>query len=237
MIQRPALLALTILCAASPAAAEQRRIGLTSFDRIEVSGDMTVDVRADHRISAVVDGSRDALDSLELIVENRVLRIRQLSMGRFGPRRADAGPVTVRVGAQNLRGIALQGAGRVTINGLRGQETSVWLNGAGQIGITNIAADALTIRSSGNGTITLAGRVLNAAANLNGGGAVDASALVVQSLRVAAVGTTTSQFNAVRTADLTIGGNGGVTVSGTPRCTVRNLSGGTVACGRPAAPR
>jgi hypothetical protein len=232
MIRAAACITLISALLASPAAADQRRIGLTSFDRIEISGDMVVEVRADHRISATVEGSRDALDSLEVVVDNRVLRIRQLSMGTFGPRRGDAGPVTIRVAAQNLSGLSMQGAGRVSVDGLRGRETRLWLNGPGQLDVRNIATDNLTIRSGGNGTLTLAGRALNAAASINGGGTVEASALAVQDLRVTTVGTGTSRFAAVRTAEVTAGGNGGVTVTGNPRCTVRNISGGTVMCGR-----
>jgi hypothetical protein len=237
------ILFIAAVLAASPASSEIRRIGLTSFDRIEVAGDMVVEVRADHRIGAVIEGSRDALDSLELVVDNRVLRIRQLSVGRFGPRSTDAGLVTVRVTAQNLAGLSLFGAGRVTVDGLRGREARLWLNGAGELTVRNIATDALTIRSSGNGMMTLAGRALNAAAAINGGGRVDAAALSVQDLTVTTVGTATSRFAAVRTASVTAGGNGGTIVTGTARCTVRNVSGGTVQCGRgaglpavPAAP-
>jgi hypothetical protein len=222
---KPALiLALFAVCIAAPASADTRRIGLTSFERIEVSGDMTVDVRADHRIGAVVEGSRDALDSLEVVVENRVLRIRQLSIGTFGPRRADAGPVTIRVSAQNLGSVSMRGAGQITVDGLRGRETLLSLTGAGALAVRNIATDNLILRSNGNGTLTLAGRALNAAANVSGGGTVEASALAVQNLRITTVGT----------AEVTASGNSGVTVTGNPRCTVRNVSGGTVLCGRQA---
>lgn len=235
MILRFTTLALTsVALLATSASAELRRVGLTSFDRIEVAGDMTVEVRADHRISATVEGSRDALDALQLEVVNRTLHIRQLSMGTFGPRRADAGPVRVRVNAQNLRAVLLQGAGAVSVDGLRGPETQLFLNGAGSLTVHGIAVESLQLRTTGNGTMTLAGRARTVQAAVNGAGGVDALALSADALRVTAVGAGTSRFTAVRTADLQISGTGGITVEGRPRCTVRNLSSGTVRCG--AAP-
>jgi hypothetical protein len=230
MTLRPFLFAAIILMA-SPAAADQRRVGLTSFDRVEIAGNMTVEIRADHRISAVVDGSRDALDSLQVEVINRTLYVRQLAMGTFGPRRADAGPVIVRISAQNLRAVQLHGAGAVNVDGLRGPETQIFLNGAGQLTVRGIAVETLLVRTSGNGSMTLTGRARNVQAALNGGGGVNALALSADALRVVAVGPGSSQFTAVRSADVQVSGTGGVTVDGRPVCTVRNLSSGTVRCG------
>lgn len=224
------------LLTAVPVTAEVRRIGLPSFDRIEVAGDMTVEVRADHRIAATAEGSRDALDVLQVEVINGTLHIRQLAMGTFGPRRADAGPVIVRVSAQNLRTVIQQGAGAVTVDGLRGRDSQLFLNGAGTMTVRGIAADALHVRTTGNGTVTLAGRARDVQANINGAGGISAEALMAEALRVTAVGAGSSQFSAVRTADLQISGTGGVTVAGRPRCTVRNLSSGTVRCGTQASP-
>jgi hypothetical protein len=218
---------------ASPAAAEQRRVGLTSFDRIEIAGNMTVEIRADHRINAVIDGSRDALDSMQVEVVNRTLYVRQLAVGTFGPRRADVGPVVVRIAAQNLRAVQLHGAGAVNVVGLRGPETQIFLNGPGQLTVSGIAVETLLVRTSGNGTMTLAGRARNVQAALNGGGGVNALALSADALRVVAVGPGSSQFTAVRTADVQVNGTGGLTVDGRPNCTVRNLSSGTVRCGTP----
>lgn len=241
MNRRPAAkLAVASLLAtllATPASAELRRIGLTSFDRIEVVGDMTVEVRSSHSIAATAEGSRDALDTLEVRVENRTLHIRQLAYGAYGARRPDAGPVTVRVTAQNLRAVVQRGAGAVSIDGLRGPDILLFLNGAGQLTARNIAAEALTVRTTGNGTMTLAGRSRSIRAALNGGGQVDASALSADALSLTTVGAGTSRFTAARTADIQASGTGGVTVDGRPACTVRNLSSGTVRCGAsPASP-
>ena len=219
------------------ASADLRRVGLTGFDQIAIAGDMTVEVRADHRVSATVEGSRDALDVLQLEVVDRTLHIRQLSTGTFGPRRANAGPVVVRVSAQNLRSLMVQGAGAVTVDGLRGPETQLSLNGAGSLTVRGIATQTLRLRTIGNGTMTLTGRARDVQATINGAGGIDALALSADALRVTSVGAGTSRFTAARTADIQVSGTGGVTVDGRPRCTVRNLSTGTVRCGAaPPAP-
>ena len=226
-------LSLTTLAAvvAAPAHADTKRFGLTSYDRIEVRGDMIVDIAPSNRISAIAEGSRTSLETLDMVVVGRVLRVSQRSTGAYGPRRAADGPLRIRLTAQNLASVDLRGSGQVRAVGLRGREVIVRLEGAGTIAATVPAGLAVSTRVEGPGTISLSGRSQSLRAIVAGSGAVDASALQVRDLIVHSNGTGISRFAASGRADITAIGAAGVDVVGAPRCTVNNAGAGTVSCG------
>lgn len=236
-IARTGLFAVVAPLAASAAHADTERYGLTSFDRIEVQGDMVVEVASDYRIGASAEGSRDALETLSVEVIDRTLTISHRLEGPYGQPRRDAGPVTVRVRAQNLAAVTLRGAGAMQVSGLRGARAQVLLNGAGTITIDRIAADDLTVATAGTGNVTLAGRTRTLNANIGGSSSVNAPDLAAQILRVRAVGSGSSRFAATTAAEVVALGTASLAVSGRARCTVRNAGSGTVTCGSAAAAR
>ncbi len=224
-------LALALLSLHAPASADSKRFGLTSFDRVEVRGDMIVEIAPSNRIAAVAEGSRASLETLDMVVNGRTLRISQRSMGAYGPRPRGEPPVRIRLTAQNLSGIDLQGSGQVRAEGLRGPEVIVTLTGAGAVGASVPAGVAISSRVEGPGTITLAGRGRTLRAIVSGAGSIDASALAVRDLDARSSGTGTSRFAASGRATIVASGAAGVDVAGSPRCTVSNSGAGTVRCG------
>ncbi len=219
-----------LLLGPGPVAAETQRLGLTAFDRVSISGNVAVRIVDDHRLFAVAEGERDALDALDVSVSNGTLSIRPRSQGRFGATRRNAGPVTVEVHAQNLRFLSVNGGATATVERLRGASVQVMLNGSGAITIAAIASPNVTMRLEGSGRITAAGATQQLTAGATGAGGIDASALRAERLRVVVGGTGTSQFNAVRGADVLTSGDASLTVAGRARCTVRNAGRGTVEC-------
>jgi hypothetical protein len=232
IMNRSALLFVALVCACSvPAHADSKRYGITSYDRIEVRGDMIVEINPSHLISAVAEGSRAALETLTLDVVDRTLIVSQRSEGAFGPRRAADGPIRLRLTAQNLAAIDLRGAGQVTARHLRGPQIVVALDGPGRIDAAILAGTAVATRSTGSGSITLSGRARSLQATVSGSSSIDAARLDVRDLVVRASGTGASRFAAISTARVIATGEAMVDVSGRPRCTVSNTGAGTVACG------
>lgn len=224
-----ALAGLTLV--ATPGHADTRRIGVTSFDRIEVEGDMTVIIEQSPRTGAVVEGSRRALDTLSLDVNDGRLRVRMLSEGAFGPRRTSDGTVTVRLTTTNLRSIVVDGAAQVSARGMRGEAATLTLTGAGQIRAEAVTASSVQMRASGSGSITITGQSRDVTALINGSAQIDASGLQARGLTVQQTGSGSSVFAASGTAQLTAIGSGNLTVTGRPRCTVNNNGSGQIACG------
>ena len=63
---RGAAIAAAALLAAGPAWGAEKRYGLTSFETIDVSADVTVEVVTRAPVSAVATGPQDALDRLSV---------------------------------------------------------------------------------------------------------------------------------------------------------------------------
>lgn len=215
---------------AAPAYADTRRYGLTSFDRVEVFGDMIVEIVPSTSIAAVAEASRANLETLSLEVNNRTLVIRQSASGAFGPRTSVGGPIVIRLTAQNLEQVMLRGAGQVRVSGLRGDNVRLDLDGSGRVEAAVAAGTTVTARAIGAGTMLLSGVTRTLSVIVNGAGSVDAAELRSRDLTVRASGTGASRFAASTSAIIYSGGSANIAVAGNARCTVTNVGAGTVAC-------
>ncbi|AJA10139.1 hypothetical protein SKP52_16325 [Sphingopyxis fribergensis] len=228
---RCAAIAATALLASAPALAAEKRYGLTSFEAIDVSADVTVEVVTRTPVSAVASGPQDALDRLSVEAANGKLVISQRQFAGDEKRRGPRGPVVVRVNAANLNSATLAGAGSLQIDKLQGQRAMVGLRGPGRLTVGQIGADRLSVAMVGNGTMTLGGAAKNAQITLSGAGAVDAGALAVDELISDSEGAGDHILRAVKSAAITARGIGKTVVLGKPVCTVRNVGSGSVTCG------
>ena len=231
LVPRCAAIAAAALLASAPALAAEKRYGLTSFETIDVSADVTVEVVTRAPVSAVASGPQDALDRLSVEADNGRLVISQRQFAGDEKRRGPRGPVVVRVNAANLNSATLAGAGSLQIDKLKGQRAMVGLRGPGRLTVGQIGADRLSVAMVGNGTMTLGGAAKNAQITLSGAGAVDARALAVDELISDSEGAGDHVLRAVKSAAITARGIGKTVVLGKPVCTVRNVGSGSVTCG------
>lgn len=236
-LARLALAAAPLALFATPGHAVVKRIGITSFDAVEVDGDMAVEITSSPRTGAIVEGSSRAIDTLGLEVTNRTLRIRMLSEGPFGPRRASDGPVVVRITSPSLRSITVNGSAQVSAQGLRGDNIGIAMTGPGRVHASGVTAQTVSLRTTGAGGITIAGQARDLRATVSGAADIDASALQARGLEVNANGSGSSKFAARDTARVVAVGAVNVAVAGSPRCTVNNVGSGTVTCGNDARRR
>lgn len=229
MVSGAALLA--ALAAAGPVVAAEKRIGLSSFDRIVLNGDFVVEVSTRAPLGAVVSGSSDGLDRVEIRNVGGVLTINDRRYGSDRQRGAGPGAITIRINTAGLRSAAVAGAGSLTIDRMKGAKVDLGLRGPGTLVVGAIAADRLTLAVVGNGRAVLAGTTKTAEAMVSGAGAVDAAALNAADLVVQGEGSADQRYAASRSAQLTLRGTGRMTVTGKAKCVVRNLGSVTVACG------
>jgi len=220
-----------MLAAAAPASAAEKRFGLTSFEAVEVTADVIVEVVSKSPVSAVATGPADALDRLTVEAQNGRLVIGQRQFAGDDKRRTPLGTVTVRINAANLRSATLVGAGSLQIDQLKGTRVAIGLRGPGRLAVGTVTADRLGVTMIGNGTMTLGGTAKDAQMTLSGAGVVDAGGLAVDALTSDSEGAGDHRFRAVKTAAVTTRGLGKVVVLGRPVCTVRNTGSGSVQCG------
>ena len=234
---RLTLAAASLTLLSAPGHAVIKRVGITSFDAIEVDGDMRVEITSSPRTGAAVEGSSRAIDTLGLEVNNRILRVRTLSEGPFGPRRASDGPVVVRVTSPTLRSITVNGSAQVTAQTLRADTLAISMTGPGRVAATGVTAQSVSLRTTGAGGITITGQARDVQASTSGAADIDASGLQTRGLSVNANGSGSSRFAARDTAQIVAIGAVNLTVTGTPRCTVNNVGSGTVVCGNDSSGR
>lgn len=231
LMTRCAALAATALCVAAPSSAAEKRFGLSSFEAIEVTADVVVEVVNRAPVSAVATGSPAALDRLTVETRDGKLVIGQKIYAADEKRGQPLEPVTLRINAANLRSATLVGAGSLQIDQLKGTRVTIGLRGPGQLTVGTVASDRLGVTMIGNGTMTLGGTAKTAQMTLSGAGVVDAGKLKVDALVSDSEGTGDHIFNAVKSAAITARGVGKTVVLGRPVCTVRNAGSGTVQCG------
>lgn len=228
---RSAALAVVVLFAAAPAAAAEKRFGLTSFDAIEINADYIVEVTTRAPVGAVATGPQDALDRLIVEARDGRLVIGQRQFAGDAERRAPRGAVTIRINAANLRSATMGGAGSMRIDQMKGTRVTVGLRGPGTLSVGAIATDRLSVAMIGNGTMTLGGTAKQAQMTVSGAGMFDAGALKVDMLTFDGEGAGDYRMHAVKTAAVTARGVGKTVVLGKPVCTVRNVGAGSVQCG------
>ncbi|MBN8844366.1 MAG: DUF2807 domain-containing protein [Sphingomonadales bacterium] len=228
---RLAVIAAAVLLSVGPVSAAEKRFGLTSFETIEVSADVAVEVVTRSPVSAIASGPQDALDRLVLETRDGKLVISERKYAGDDKRRTPPGAVTIRVNAANLRSAMLAGAGSLSIDKLAGQRVAIGLRGPGKLTVGAITADRLAVALVGNGTMTLAGKAKQGQWSLSGANMVDAGKLLIDELTSDSEGAGDHVFNAVKSAAVTTRGIGKTVVLGRPVCTVRNIGSGSVSCG------
>ncbi len=232
-LSRAALLAALTMLAANPASAAQRKYGTVSFERIELVGNFNASITVTTGAGVIADGDTEALERLDVVVNNGTLTIREkrLNNERGASTRASR-PVVLTIRATGLKQVGLAGNGRVSVTGLREQSAALFLRGNGEITASGINVSSASAMIDGAGRIVMSGRAQSLSAALTGAASLDAAALVTRDLDVTAQGTGRGSFNATRRASVTATGLGVIDVAGTAACNVKNTGNGEVYCGK-----
>ncbi|MDY1009122.1 GIN domain-containing protein [Sphingomonas sp. CFBP9019] len=230
MIRFLALL-LLFACPVAAAAAD-RSVSVGSFERVRIDGPFDVRLVTGSP-GAKVSGDPHATEAVEIRVDGATLSVRR-STSRWGER-PEAGaqrPVIVMLSTPRLAFASVVAGGRLTIERMKGMRLDLAVSGAGSLAVNDAQADQLNAAVIGTGRMTLAGRSARARLTVSGPGLIDATALAVDDLVVMQDGVGETRASARRTAQVTNGGAGSVTVAGTAACTVRAAATGPVICGR-----
>lgn len=219
-----------LFVAAASAPADDRVIGLTSFDTIHIEGDYIVEVTDGRRIFATASGTRDALDMLEVEVRDRKLVIRRKQFGRWGSNDGLLAPITIKIATQGLKGATLTGGGSLTLRDLNSPSLVVALDGPGRLETEAVKTDKLTATLNGAGSMRLAGETRALDASVNGSGRLDARELATRTLTLSSSGSAASSFTASRTAMVSSRGIGRIEIFGSAPCTVVGKGTGNISC-------
>lgn len=216
-----ALVILPLLTFAAAASAQERSFLVTDFDRLRVEGPIEVEVVSGSP-TARANGERRALEALTIRVDAGTMVVRPGNDGEGIPR--------VRLSVPALRGVLVNGSGRVRIVEARANRFDLALNGAGTLDVGNVAASELVVTMTGGGTITLAGAAERARIRSYGAGSIDADRLTAGEATLVSESSGDIDVAVRYLARVTAQGTGAIRVAGTPECRVAGP--GPVTCGR-----
>jgi hypothetical protein len=212
-------------------ARESRGFPVGAFEKIDLAGSPDVIVHVGGAPSVRAEGSKEALDRLDIRVENGTLRIgrRNESGWSFGwhhDRR-----VRITVTAPSLIGAAIAGSGDIRVDKVGGARFDGSIAGSGDLAVDHMEVGEVRFSIAGSGDVSAAGKAGKAAFSTAGSGDVRAGGLEAGTVSVSIMGSGDTQARATQSADITIMGSGDVRVAGTTNCKIQKAGSGDAHCG------
>lgn len=228
--RRLLVLIVTALLPLGTTDAAERRVDLSSFQKLRVEGPFVVTLATGASPRAMLSGEDEALRGVETRLSDNTLIVRR-GTGDGAPARG-GGPVTLTLTTPPLSAITVIGGAQVTADAMRGTAMTLSITGAGEIRVDRADGDQLNAMLLGPAKLTIGGgRVAKARLLANGPAVVAAGGLEAGDLFVTLEGPGEIGARARYTATVTNGGLGRVTIEGSPKCRV--MGGGPVRCGAP----
>jgi hypothetical protein len=219
---------------AAPLAAEERKMLVASFENIQVTGDIHVEVQTNKAPSARASGDKRVLDALKLERVGTTLRVRLQGAlnGTKGARMTQ--PVVVRLSTQNIKNMAVTGNGSLKISNVKQADAvHMLITGNGSILVDSLVTDTFSAGIDGNGQITIRrGNARKGQITLNGAGRFDAADVKMRMVRLEHVGNGESKINVAEEADIFNRGAGNITVSGSGSCFIKQAGNAAINCAK-----
>jgi hypothetical protein len=194
-------------CDNGPPVSQTRLI--TTFTRLEVSGDLDLDVRLFNRPDPGVriTAGEKSIDRIKTELAENTLRISTKSRGlTIGP--DPLGPVSISLGVPALVGLKVNGSADVMLSGL--------------------SAKAFELRVDGSGDIQARGRVDDLALEIDGSADSNLADLSTQSAQVRIDGSGDTELRVANSLELVVEGSGNVIYHGRPAVSSRLEGSGDV---------
>lgn len=211
----------------SPVAAATRNFGITDFTKVRVDGPFRVSLATGVAPFARATGSPQALDRVAIDVRGDTLVVHSNESWGGYPGK-DPGPVEVAIGTHDLKLAALNGAGALTIDRVKGLSFGLTVQGSGLGRIDNVAADQLNVSLIGTANAKVAGTASKLVAIVSGLSALDAGALNSRDASLGADGTATIDAHVTNSASVNANGPATVRLSGAPSCTLKTAGSASV---------
>lgn len=167
---RTSLIAIAAAIAATPAFAETKTYAVGDFTRVSASAGVDVNITVGGDYSVKAEGSPEALERLEAMVQDGELRIRRVNNG-FKWRKS--GQVTVTVSMPALEAVGVSSGASVDATGVDAGAFAIDVSSGGDLDITG-RCDALSIDVSSGGSADARGlECKSATADASSGGSAD----------------------------------------------------------------
>ena len=205
----------------------QRTFQVGAFESVSLEGSHDVVVTVGGAPSVRAEGDAEAIERLEISVENGNLRIRSRGGGWFS---REHGRVTVHVSAPSLKAASIGGSGDMRIDRAEAPRFDASISGSGDMEIAALTARTAHFSIAGSGDIRAVGRGEEANISIAGSGNAALDSFETLRAHVSIAGSGDVGLRATETVEASIVGSGDVTVRGTTRCSVSKLGSGDVHC-------
>lgn len=209
----------------------QRSYQLSGFDAVGSGGSQEVIVTVGGAHSVRAEGPTEALDRLEIKVEDGTLKIgnKKSSNWNVGWNR-DRPKTIVYVTLPAIRSVAVAGSGDMRVDRVQGDSFQSSIAGSGDIEIGQVQVAQAKFSVAGSGNIKAAGTAQTSSVSIAGSGDVDLGGLQVRTASASVAGSGDIRIHASDTADISIVGSGDVEVGGSAKCNVSRRGSGEVRC-------
>lgn len=169
---------------------QKQKRDVASFNSISTDGAFEIDIVCQQPISLEIEGDDNILPLVGTEVSNNVLHIKGLGSYSVSE------PIKLKISVPNLEGIAVNGAGKIEVSGMKNEKFEIDANGAP------------TIRVSGETKLV--------DIDINGAGKIDTHKLRASKAIVDSKGVSRVDVRAVDQLDVTVSGPSHVTYEGDP---------------------
>lgn len=222
-------------CLSPASQAEQNKtlpMALNGFQSVSLMGPDDVHVTVGQSFSVRATGPAQALDRLDIRVENGDLKVSRKPDRGDWARGSKEGKVRIDVTMPEISGAALSGAGDLRVeNAQTPGAFSGSLSGAGDLRVTGLQAQSVSMSLSGSGDVRIAGVAQALKARLSGSGDVDVRDLPVKTVALSLSGVGDLQARVSDRAEGSLSGVGDIEVIGGAVCAIHKTGVGSVHCG------
>ena len=169
---------------------ELQKRQVAQFTSISTNGVFTIEVTCQKDLSLEIEGDENVLGFVKSEVSSNILRLENSQSYSVSE------PIMVRISVPNLEGLAVNGAGHITVKGMNNEKFEIDSNGAP--------------------TITVAGKTKMVDVSASGAGKVDAQNLHATRAVVDARGVAKVDLDVSDQLDVEISGPSSVTYNGNP---------------------
>jgi len=208
----------------------QRSFEVGDFRSVALAGSPDVEITVGQAPSVRAEGPREALDELEIRVENGSLRIGTRRHGWFSASTRDMSGVTIHVTTPALEGASITGSGDMRVDRAEARSFDGDINGSGNLEIGALRAGEAHFSISGSGNIRAAGTAERAEVSIAGSGDARLDNLQAGNAEVRVMGSGNIRLRASGEVRGRIMGSGDVYVTGTSRCSVSTMGSGDLHC-------
>ena len=209
-------------------ASGQRDFQVGAFHAVSLEGSQDVIVTVGGTPSVRAEGDADALERLDIRVENGTLRIGSRRQGWFG---SHHGRVTVHVSAPSIDNAAIAGSGDMRIDRAQADTFEASIAGSGDLQIAALRAGRAKFSIAGSGDITAVGQAEQSELSVAGSGGMHLEGLQTRRTSVSVAGSGDIDVRASEAVEGSVMGSGDINVSGGGRCSVTKMGSGDITCG------